>query len=421
MSICFEIREDKELAVWQGLGGAITEATAYNFSKLGKTKQKELLKAYYGKDGLAYNWCRLSIGSNDFCLKSFEYTKKRDLSDFSIEHDKKWVLPMVQEALKYNEDLIFLAAPWSPPSFMKFTHALRFGGHLKFWRYARYVEYLCKWIKAYEKEGVNIKYLSPQNEPRARQIWESCVYGYRAQRRLAYKYLAKSLDKFDTKLLLWDHNKQELSKVADRLLDLNEPKIAGICYHWYTGTFEDEMWQAYKEHRNKMFVSSEMCCGYSVYDEKSWQKDANLYIGELFSDINCGASAFIDWNMLLDWQGGPTYCRNHVKSPVILNKAEDDFILTPIYKALLEFSKLFPVGSQAVRCERMGEENTHYKASLLHPHRPEDVVMIAKKDKNKITAIAANVSDKEQVVTISYAGKIYKEELKPNQIKEISF
>ena len=51
MSICFEIREDKELAVWQGLGGAITEATAYNFSKLSKAKQKELLKAYYDKDG----------------------------------------------------------------------------------------------------------------------------------------------------------------------------------------------------------------------------------------------------------------------------------------------------------------------------------------------------------------------------------
>ena len=34
---------DIELGIWQGLGGAITEATAYNFAKLDSEKQKKLL------------------------------------------------------------------------------------------------------------------------------------------------------------------------------------------------------------------------------------------------------------------------------------------------------------------------------------------------------------------------------------------
>ena len=100
MSINVTIRKDLNLGTWRGMGGAITEATAYNFAKLSPKKQQKLLDAYYGKDGLDYRWCRISIGSNDFCLKSFEYTKKNNLRDFSIEHDKKWVLPMLQKVIK---------------------------------------------------------------------------------------------------------------------------------------------------------------------------------------------------------------------------------------------------------------------------------------------------------------------------------
>ena len=45
---------DIELGTWQGLGGAITEATAYNFAKLDSDKQKKLLDLYYGENGLDY-------------------------------------------------------------------------------------------------------------------------------------------------------------------------------------------------------------------------------------------------------------------------------------------------------------------------------------------------------------------------------
>ena len=66
------VQADMELGMWQGLGGAITEATAYNFSMLSSARKRQLLEAYYGKDGLDYRWGRLSIGSNDFCLYFYE-------------------------------------------------------------------------------------------------------------------------------------------------------------------------------------------------------------------------------------------------------------------------------------------------------------------------------------------------------------
>ena len=371
MSIEIKIREDLPLGTWLGMGGAITEATAYNFSKLSPVKQKKLLDAYYGKDGLDYRWCRLSIGSNDFCLKSYEY----DLKNFSIDHDKQWVIPMLKQIRK---DLTFIAAPWSPPKKMKIIPKLRFGGRLKPWCYDDYAVFVKLWLDAYKEEGIEIDYLSPQNEPRARQIWESCKYSYRAQRKLA-----EAFKDLGPKLLLWDHNKKHLLKVADKLLP-NSP-AAGLCFHWYDGTHPDQMWAVHQKYPDKMLVSSEMCCGFSPYDEADWQKDARLYLGELMTDINCGTTAWLDWNMLLDYHGGPSYCHNFVKSPVILNEAGEDFILTSIYDALKSFAKLLPAGSEIVRVE----------------YDSTDIAAVARKTKNGLEVVAANLSETPQEVLIN--------------------
>lgn len=384
------VRNDISLGAWKGLGGAITEATAYNFKKLSPEKQQQLIKAYYGKDGLDYHWGRISIGSNDFCLKPYEYTKRVDLDDFSIEHDKRYVLPMLKEILE-NHDLILIAAPWSPPKCMKLAKRLSQSGILKPWRYGTYAKYIHKWIEAYAKEGVKVDYITPQNEPFAAQIWESCTYSYLAQKRLAYKYLEGELKKTNVRILLWDHNKSDLAKTADKLFSGRfatkygcKEKIAGLCYHWYDGAFPDQMWKVRQKYPDILMVSSEMSCGFSSYNEEQWQKDAALYYRELFADINAGTNAFIDWNMLLSWQGGPSYCKNFVKSPVILNEKEDDFILTPIYTALKIFALLFPVGSEVVRCE----------------YDSKNIVAVARKAERGYRVIVANVSDQEQEVEI---------------------
>ncbi len=392
MSIEIIVRPDIKLGVWQGMGGAITEAAAYNFAKLKPERKKALIEAYYGKDGIGYDWGRISIGSNDFCLEPFEYTKRTSLKDFSIEHDRKWLLPMMEMILAKKE-LKIVASPWSPPSCLKYTHMTRFGGNLKPWRYKRYAQYIRKWLDAYADEGIKVRYITPQNEPHAIQKWESCIFSYRGQRRLAYKCLADELADLDTQILLWDHNKKKFDRVAERLLNGKyvtkygrDEKVCGLCYHWYNGTHPDKMWEVREKYPDIMTISSEMCCGWSPYNAKNWANAANPYYFEIFSDINCGASAWIDWNMLLGWDGGPSYCGNYCASPVILNETSDDFILTPIYDALKKFSKMFPAGSEVVRCENPSKE----------------VAAVARKTKKGYTVVIANTSDEEcaQEVTI---------------------
>ena len=313
-----------------------------------------------------------------------------------------------------KKDLKIIAAPWSPPSCLKTTHMTRFGGTLKPWRYGCYAKYIRKWLDAYTTEGIKVDYLSPQNEPHAIQKWESCIFSYRGQRRLAYKYLARELADYDLQVLLWDHNKAKFEQVADRLLNGKyvtefgrDKKVAGLCYHWYNGTYPEKMWAVRQKYPDIMMVSSEMCCGHSNYDPKNWANASNPYYRELLSDINTGASAWLDWNMLLSWQGGPSYCGNYCASPVIMNEAGDDFILTPIYDALKKFSQMFPAGSQVIRCEISSDQ----------------VAAVARKVGKSYEVVVANVSDdnKNQDVTIRIGDAEKQISLKKLEIKKLKF
>ena len=60
--------------------------------------KKSILNEYFIPNNMNYNICRLSIGSSDFNLKSYSYSNKVNLSDFSISEDLQYVIPIIKEA-----------------------------------------------------------------------------------------------------------------------------------------------------------------------------------------------------------------------------------------------------------------------------------------------------------------------------------
>jgi glucosylceramidase len=79
-----------------------------------------------------------------------------------------------------------------------------------------------------------------------------------------------------------------------------------------------------------------MSCGWSPYNEYEWITDAELYANEIIGNINAGMNIFVDWNLLLDENGGPNHKNNFVKSPII--RDDDQIVLTPIYHYLKHIS-----------------------------------------------------------------------------------
>lgn len=335
---CIIINNKLKKQEWVGVGSALTEASAYNFSLLSDSAKEKFLTDYFSEKGLDFNFGRISIGSNDFSLKSFDYSSSLDLIDFNISDDFKYTLPFIKRVLNVKKiDLI--ASPWSPPKMYK-NNNLLIGGKLKRKYYDKYALYLKFYLNAYKKEGVNIRYLTMQNEPFANQKWESCVYSLKQQKTFIYKYLIPKLD--DTKVLLWDHNKENLPKVVDKLYK-NNPLIGGVGFHYYTGSYFDNIKIVRAKYPNLLLINTEMCCGFSRFNELDWLNDAEIYLKELIGDANSGVNAFLDWNILLDEKGGPCHFYNPVKSSSIYKNGT--YIKSPIYYYLYHFSHFIKQGS----------------------------------------------------------------------------
>ena len=210
---------------------------------------------------------------------------------------------------------------------------LRFGIKLSKKHYENYSNYLIRFIDEYKKLNIKIDYLTMQNEPMARQRWESCKFSLSEQKDFIYNHLIDKLD--NTKILLWDHNKDNLFNIINELYEDND-KIGGIAFHYYTGNCFDEIKKIREKYPDKLLINSEMCCGHSPYDELKWISGAEYYLTDIIGDMNCGVNAYLDWNILLDENGGPTHSKNYVKSASI--RVNDNYIKTPIYYYLYHIS-----------------------------------------------------------------------------------
>ena len=326
-----EILDNKKITKFYGFGSAITESSGFNYDKLSIDNKKKFINDYFGKNGLNYNYGRISIGSNDFSLNSFSYAKKTNLSDFNIDQDKKYVIPFLNDILN-KKKISLIASPWSPPKMYKRLPILRWGIKLAKKHYEDYSLYLLRFIDEYKKLGIKIDYLTMQNEPMARQRWESCKFTILEQKEFIYNYLMDKLK--DTKILLWDHNKDNLFNIINELY-IDNDVIAGVAFHYYTGHCFDELKKLREKYPDKLLINSEMCCGYSKYNEKEWIS-AEYYLKDIIGDMNSGVNVYLDWNILLDENGGPTHSKNYVKSASI--RVNDAYIKTPIYYYLYHVS-----------------------------------------------------------------------------------
>ena len=196
-----------------GFGAALTEASGYVFAQMSPETQREFAERCFGEGGNRYSLARLSIQSCDFSLAPRSYMPKRsaEMEGFSIDDDWAYVLPLVKAAQAQNPALRFLASPWSPPAWAKSNRMMKFGGHLKRSAYDDWANMIVATLLAYAAEGVNISRVTIQNEPQARQVWESCLYNAEQERLFLCEHLKPALRAAGlshVKTLIWDHNKE---------------------------------------------------------------------------------------------------------------------------------------------------------------------------------------------------------------------
>lgn len=67
---------------------------------------------------------------------------------------------------------------------------------------------------------------------------------------------------------------------------------------------------------------------------------------DIIEDLNHHVSAWIDWNLILDEEGGPNYADNNVDSPIVANESE--IYKQPTFYAMGHFSRFILPDSKRV-------------------------------------------------------------------------
>lgn len=244
-----------------GMGSSLEPATCWNLSRMAPAEREQLMAQLVNpKTGIGMNLMRLCIGAPDFTGDPwYSYNDlppgetDSELKRFSIESDRRYILPAIKLARQKNPDLLFFASPWSPPGWMKSTGTM-IGGHLLPQHSAAYAEYFVRFIQAYEAEGIPIYAVTIQNEPgvdRAKEKnpkwhYPSCRWTGEQERDFIRDHLGPAFRRHGLKTLIWcyDHNYNVRGSGDDPGLGhprtiLSDPKAAtfvnGVAFHGYEG------------------------------------------------------------------------------------------------------------------------------------------------------------------------------------------
>lgn len=379
---------------FMGIGGAITDASAEVFAKLSKEKQQELLNAYYDKEkGIGYSLLRTTIHSSDFSSGSYTYIEEgdSDLKTFNIDHDRKYRIPMIKEAIKTaGGKLLLYVSPWSPPAFMKSTGNMLKGGTLLPEYSQAWANYYAKFIKAYEKEGMPIWGLTVQNEPMATQTWESCIYTAEAERDFLKNFLGPTLKKEglgNKKIVVWDHNRDLMNQRANVIFsDLEASKYAwGMGFHWYEtwaggAPMFENVQKVNEAYPTKNLLFTEGCV--EKFDAKKYQFWANgeRYGTNMIHDFNNGTVGWTDWNILLDQNGGPNHVGNFCFAPIHADTKTGELIYTPSYYYIGHFSKF--IRPDAKRVSTAVSRSSLISTSFLNKNGKMVTIVMNQGEKN---------------------------------------
>lgn len=345
-----------------GFGGAFTDTAAMALFHMNKDMQESAINAYFNPEtGLSYNMGRVPIGCCDFSTVEYshaEVPEDKELSFFSIEQDKRGIIPLLREAKRIieksssKEELLLYALPWSPPGWMKTNGQMNWGGRLCREYYETMAAYLIKFIEAYEKEGIQIWGIAAQNEPIEIQRWASCEYSGEEEKIFLKNYLIPALEKSgyqDRKILCWECNKDFMRERAEEILSDQQlaQKVFGVAFHWYSGDYFEELERTHCKYPEIQLLATE-CCVVMPENLKEWSV-GERYAHDMIGDFNNWTCAWMDWNLFLDRHSGPQIAGNPCAAPIILDEKKQEMILMSSYYYIGHFSRYIKRGARNLR------------------------------------------------------------------------
>ncbi|TAE70276.1 MAG: glycosyl hydrolase family 30, partial [Bacteroidetes bacterium] len=174
----------------------------------------------------------------------------------------------------------------------------------------------------------------------------------------------------------------------------------GMAIHWYESTYDyfaEALQYAHQKNPQKHLINTEACVDAEVPkwkdDKWYWSKEATdwgwdwasekekylhpkyvpvfRYATDIIGCLNNRVDGWIDWNMVLNKQGGPNWFKNWCVAPVIVDEEKDEVYFTPLYYTMAHFSKFIRPGAK-----RIGTNHTDTTLMVTAAQNPDKSVAV---------------------------------------------
>jgi len=352
----------EETISWQGFGGCFNELGSRALKHLSPKDRTRVLDDLFSPDGeLRFEFCRTPIGANDYSEDWYslaEVAEDFELQHFSIERDRRHLLPFIKEALRRQPGLTLFASPWSPPTWLKRPAVFNFGKLILEPLYLEaYARYFLKYVQAYAEEGVTVQQIHVQNEPVSSQKFPSCVITGEEFALFIGKYLGPLFEREKCPTEIWlgtingpeTDERKSWSSVSDYAFAVMEDAeagkyVKGISYQW-AGKYA--VWRTRLGYPELPLIQSENECGDG---QNTWAYAwyvADLLHHYLAQDV----CAYVYWNMILEPEGISTWGWKQ-NSLYTADPATGTLTVNPEYHIMRHYSAFIRRGDRRLVCQR---------------------------------------------------------------------
>ncbi|HJZ40954.1 MAG TPA: glycoside hydrolase family 30 beta sandwich domain-containing protein [Bacteroidales bacterium] len=385
-----------------GFGYTLTGGSAIHINTMDEKERLALLLELFGTEGnqIGVSYLRLSIGASDLSDHLFSYNDlpagQTDpyMERFSIDPERKDLLPVLKEILAINPDIKIMGSPWSPPVWMKDNQDTRGGSLLPEW-YSAYARYFVKYIHAMQKEGIRIDAVTIQNEPLHPGNNPSLLMLPGEQAEFLKNHLGPAFReaRIDTKILLYDHNADRIDYPISILNDSAARQYAdGSAFHLYAGKIGD-LSKVHEAHPDKNLYFTEQWVG----APGNFSADITWHVRELIIGATRNwCRTVLEWNLSSNPQltpytdrGGCSKCLGAVT--IDGNKVTRN----PAYYIIAHASKFIRPGSVRIASSIPGKLN-----NVAFKTPDDNVVVVVQNDSREPQQFIINAIGKSLTIIL---------------------
>lgn len=392
-----------------GFGGCFNELGWEALAMVTPEEKQQILNDLFDPiNGNKFNICRMPIGANDYAVDWYSHNETSEdfsMDNFSIDRDKKRLIPYIKEAQKINPNIEVWASPWCPPSWMKHSKHYACKSNPKFndlpleWSSTEelvsrfimkpeylqaYALYFSKFIQAYNSEGINISSVHVQNEPNSAQNFPSCVWKPQDLGIFIADYLGPQFkkDNIDSKIWLGTVERPQIERVNNVLQYKNTMDyVEGVGFQWAGKGAIKEVHAKYPEMK---LMQTETECGDGSNDWKA--AEHTFYLMKHYFEN--GANSYMYWNMVLDETGKSQWGWKQ-NSMISIDSKTKEIVYNPEFYLMKHLSAFVKPGNVKLTID---EEN-------------KDTIAFYDKEENEVIVLVYNSKEEDCNLSLKVNGK----------------